>query len=268
MARGKNTVRSPEVARKKRPDPAEEAESRLRQLHAVRREALARFPVGAAIDPATVHEIAEREGLRHDNMQRARQFARSYSEKELEELCRLRTPAGMPLGWGHVRRLVSIPNKAKRAALQRRAAKEGWTAAQISEAILSEVVGRRRQNGGRPFAAPRTLGEGLRQVAGRSEEWLRRCRESWSGEAAWLAAGAAGSEGEAARESLAARLGEARRVLLEVGRAALELEARLGKVTLGGGDRGDEPAPAGDPAARGSGQGGRTGARRRRSGAT
>jgi len=63
---------------------------------------------------------AEREGLRLDNMQRARQFARSYSEKELDELCWLRTPGGMPLGWGHVRRLVSLPNKAKRSALQRR----------------------------------------------------------------------------------------------------------------------------------------------------
>src|SRR3954468_2425691 len=212
MARGKNTTRSPEVAPKKRPDPAEEAERRIRHLHGVGREPLARFPVGAAIDPDTVHEIAEREGLKLDNMQRARQFARSYSEKELEELCRLRTPAGMPLGWGHVRRLVSIPNKAKRAALQRRAAREGWTAAQISEAILRDVVGRKRQNGGRPFAAPKTLGEGLRQVAGRSEEWLRRCRRAGSAEAAWLAAGAAASEGEAARESLTARLGEARRV--------------------------------------------------------
>src|SRR4051812_33546423 len=54
MARGKNTTRSPEVARKKRPDPAAEAESRLRHPHAVGREAPARFPVGAAIDPDTV----------------------------------------------------------------------------------------------------------------------------------------------------------------------------------------------------------------------
>src|SRR4051812_44813865 len=206
MARRKNTARSPAVAPKKRPDPAEEAESRLRHLHAVGREALARFPVGAAFDPETIHEIADREGLRLDNMQRARQFARSYSEKDLEELCRLRTAGGMPLSWGHVRRLVSIPNKAKRSALQRRAAKEGWTAAQISEAILREVVGRRRQNGGRPFAAPRTLGEGLRQVVLRSEEWLRRCRESWSGEAAWLAAGAGGEKGSPDRESLVARM--------------------------------------------------------------
>src|SRR4051812_44600950 len=266
MARGKSAARSAGVAPKKRPDPAAEAESRLRHLHAVGREALARFPIGAAIDPDTVHEIAEREGLRLDNMQRARQFARAYSEKELEELCRLRTPAGMPLGWGHVRRLVSIPNKAKHAALQRRAAKEGWTAAQISEAILREVVGRRRQNGGRPFAAPRTLGEGLRQVVLRSEEWLRRCRESWSGEAAWLAAGAEVSKGKADHESLVARMEVARRVLLEVGRAALELEARLGKVTLADGDRRGESGPADGPAVRGGREGGRVGTGRRGSG--
>src|SRR3954469_12398076 len=122
MARGKNTSRNLEVAPKKRPDPAAEAESRLRHLHAVGREALARFPVGAAIDPGTIHEIAEREGLRLDNVQRARQFARTYSEKELDELCRLRNPGGMPLSWGHIRRLVSIPNKARRSALQKRAA--------------------------------------------------------------------------------------------------------------------------------------------------
>src|SRR4051794_11243221 len=113
MAKGKNTSRSPEVAPKKRSDPAAEAESRLRQLHAVGREALARFPVGAAFDPETIREIAEREGLRLDNVQRARQLARTYSEKELDDLCRLRNPAGMPLSWGHVRRLVSLPNKAK-----------------------------------------------------------------------------------------------------------------------------------------------------------
>src|SRR4051812_2719592 len=142
MARRKNTARSPAVAPKKRPDPAEEAESRLRHLHAVGREALARFPVGAAFDPETIHEIADREGLRLDNMQRARQFARSYSEKELEELCRLRTAGGMPLSWGHVRRLVSIPNKAKRSALQRRGAEEGGTAAPNSQAAPRGVGGR------------------------------------------------------------------------------------------------------------------------------
>src|SRR4051812_31018170 len=266
MARGKNTTRSPAVAPKKRPDPAEEAESGLRHLHAVGREALARFPVGAAIDPDTVHEIAEREGLRLDNMQRARQFARTYSEKDLEDLCRLRTPGGMPLSWGHVRRLVSIPNKAKRAALQKRSAREGWTAAQLSEVIQREVVGRKRRYGGRPFTAPRTLEEGLRQVVLRSEEWLRRCRESWSGEAAWLAPGAAESEGEAARESLTARLGEARRVLLEVGRAALEREARLGKVAIAGGDGGGEAGPADGPAVRGGRKGGGIGTGRRGSG--
>src|SRR4051812_671161 len=181
MARGKNTTRSPEVARKKRPDPAAEAESRLRHLHAVGREALARFPVGAAIDPDTIHEIAAREGLRHDNMQRARQFARSYSEKDLEELCRLRTPGGMPLSWGHVRRLVSVPSKAKRSALQKRSAREGWTAAQLSEVIQREVVGRKRRYGGRPFTAPRTLEEGLRPGVTRSEEWLRRGRGGGGG---------------------------------------------------------------------------------------
>src|SRR4051794_8282660 len=102
MARGKNTAQSPDVARKRRPDPATEAESRLRHLHAVGREALARFPVGAAFDPETIREISEREGLRLDNVRRARQFARTYSEKELDDLCRLRNPAGMPLSWGHV----------------------------------------------------------------------------------------------------------------------------------------------------------------------
>src|SRR4051812_13052446 len=268
MARRKNAARSPSVAPKKRPDPAEEAESRLRHLHAVGREALARFPVGAAIDPDTVHEIADREGLRLDNMQRARQFARTYSEKDLEDLCRLRTPGGMPLSWGHVRRLVSIPNKAKRAALQKRSAREGWTAAQLSDVIQREVVGRKRRYGGRPFTAPRTLEEGLRQVVLRSEEWLRRCRESWSVEAAWLAAGAEGSKDMAAGGSRPAGLEVARRVLLEGGRAALEREARLAKVTLAADVRGGEPGPADGPAVRGGRLGGRVGAGRRGSGSS
>ena len=232
MARGKNTARSSEVARKKHPDPAEEAESRLRHLHAVGREALARFPVGAAHRPR--HGTRDRRPRGAEARQHAAgaPVARGYSEKDLEELCRLRTPGGIPLSWGHVRRLVSIPNKATCAALQKRWAREGWTAAQLSEVIQRELVGRKRRYGGRPFTAPRTPEEGLRQVVLRSEQWLRRCRESWSGEAAWLAAGSGVSKGSADHESLVALLEVARRLLLEVGRAALEQEARLGNVTL------------------------------------
>jgi hypothetical protein len=56
--------------------------------------------------------------------------------------------------------------------------------------------------------------------------------------------------------------------LLEVGRAALELEARLGKVMVADGDRGGEPGPADGPAVRGGRLGGRVGTRRRGSGTT
>ena len=234
---------------------ADETVKRLRAYHALGREALARDPEGAAPDPATARELAAKKKYGLGTVQEARRFARTYPAGDLEELLRLRSPAGTPLSWGHVRQLISIPGKRARETMAKQAAREGWTARRLVSAIQGEVVGRkRRSGGGRRFAAPRSPEEGLRQVAAHTGEWLRRCRGAWSEGAAWLSDEAWGTPG-ATNPEAKARLEAAREGLRKMARAALELEACLEAVAAGLKDEdvGGEAVPASsEPAKPGS----------------
>src|SRR3954451_3397350 len=105
-----------------RVDPAAEAVERLRRYHAIGTDALQRFPVGAKFDSATIHQLALQESIDIDTARKARLFARRYTKAELEEICQLRGRGGMPLGWSHIRHLMSVQDKSTRSDLQRRAA--------------------------------------------------------------------------------------------------------------------------------------------------
>lgn len=70
--------------------------------------------------------FAEQLGKSRDYVDKARQFASSYTEKQFEELCSLRRPDGLPLRRRHLVALLSVENKGERKRLQRKAAKEGW----------------------------------------------------------------------------------------------------------------------------------------------
>ena len=209
----------PKVKGKKAPadavprrDKESSAEARLRAYHALGRKVLARIKDGP-LDAATLRELHEETGHGFDNLRKARVFARIYTEGQLDELCSLRTPRGMPLPWRYVQQLLMVPSGEVRDALQRKAAERGWGLEELAAAIPGKARRRQtRSDGGRPFLRPRTVADGLRRIVRHGDEWLRRYgSKAWSGDD-WLE----GKPGAAGPGGLKARLAEAREALREV----------------------------------------------------
>jgi hypothetical protein len=204
----------------KRRRAAAAAERRLREHYELGREALACFPDGETRDPATIARLADRQGVTRDLVWKAADFARRYTPEELEKLCRLRTPARMPLSFSHVRRLLAVKDRRKRARLQTQAAREGWTQEELAAEVIA-VQGRRGQ-GGRAPSQPKTLTAVLRQISGRSRSWLSRYDKAWSEDRI----GSLVAVGEDLGDQTDA-LEQTAELLRKLGRAALELEERL-----------------------------------------
>ncbi len=225
MARSKGKDEKAPAEAGPRRDKESEAEAQLRAYHALGRKVLARIKDGP-LDAATLRELDEETGYGFDNIRKARVFARLYNQEQLDALCKLRTPSGMPLPWRHVRQLLMLPAGEEREALQRKAAERGWGLEELDAAIPGKVRRKQtRREGGRPFLRPRTVADGLRRIARHGEEWLRRYgSKAWSGDD-WLG----GKSGAAGLGGLKARLAEAREVLREVREAATELEGKLNR---------------------------------------
>jgi hypothetical protein len=94
-------------------------------------------------------EFAERLGVRRDYVDKARQFASKYNNKQFDDLCALRRPDGMPLGRKHVVFLLSVKDKRQRARLQRMAADEAWGTRRLGEEITA-IQGSQSSGGRRP----------------------------------------------------------------------------------------------------------------------
>src|SRR3954452_2913048 len=215
-----------------RRDKASEAEAKLRAYHALGIMVRDRVK-GGRLDADTVGKLGEETGHGADNIRKARVFADKYTAGQLDELCRLRTPRGMPLPWRHVRQLLMLPPGESREVLQRKAAQRGWSLEELIAAIPKKVrSGQTRREGGRAFRGRRTRADGLRQIVRHGDEWLRRFgSRAWAGDD-WLErkVGAAGPGG------LGARLAEAREALRQVRESVAELEGKLKRVKAELGD--------------------------------
>ena len=88
-------------------------------------------------------------GVGISTARKAKDFARKYSESEVEALLRLRRSTGLPLHWGHVWFLLTVPcpssaDKGSREKLQAEAAKKDWTATQLYRQIKRRFSRNRR----------------------------------------------------------------------------------------------------------------------------
>jgi hypothetical protein len=121
-----------------------------------------------------VTQLVEETGENKATVAKCKQFAEMYSTAEFNELCKLRRPNGKPIGWGHVTKLLTVPQEHKklRVRLQTQAAGQGWTARQLNEHIqgkhesVSSSMGRR-------WNLPTSKQQALRQISQRSQQWLR-----------------------------------------------------------------------------------------------
>ena len=115
--------------------------------------------------------FANRLGKGRDYVDKARQFAASYTEEQLDELCSLQRPDGMPLGRTHVVALLSVKDKRQRKRLQRRAAGEGWGTRRLGEEITA-IQGRHSSGGRRP-REPDSAKDAVAQIVKMCERWGR-----------------------------------------------------------------------------------------------
>jgi hypothetical protein len=119
-------------------------------------------------------EFADQQAISQTTIRKVRAFAREYTAKELDELCRLRKPDGMPFHFGYIPYLLCCHGKKDRQRLQRIAAENGWTAPEVHTAIR-QMRGGRRGGGGRPMKQPATAEAGLARITADGHLWMRRC---------------------------------------------------------------------------------------------
>ena len=130
-----------------------------------------------------VTELAAAQKTNISTFRKERAFAAAYTDEELDELCDLRRPNGLPLEWGFIPYLLTIPSKAERREWQERAAKKGWNATEMyAEIRRDRGTDSTRGRGGRPITVPRTAEDQLRDMTMETERWLRRHEIAWNDE--------------------------------------------------------------------------------------
>src|SRR5262245_36855923 len=88
-----------------------------------------------------IRAMAEKHRLTPDAIRKDERFAELYSTEDLEALCSLRGRDGKPLAYTHVIQLITVKNRRVREQLQRRAAREGLTAKDLSRVIQEQLFG-------------------------------------------------------------------------------------------------------------------------------
>ncbi len=119
------------------------------------------------------NDLATRFRTNPNTLRKERHFARTYRQAEFDELVKLRRPDGKALHWGHVLYLITVRRKRERERLQRKAAKQNWSAAELYAAIRDhrpDDAG----SGGRPIKVPQTNIAKLQLLITEGERWLRK----------------------------------------------------------------------------------------------
>ncbi|MFL5329220.1 MAG: hypothetical protein ACJ8C4_09910 [Gemmataceae bacterium] len=175
--------------------PTKMSELRTRDVkHAV--AAIKRFHAIGGLAPKTgspaatygakaMKAFAAEHNLNEDTGRKARAFAAMYSVQDVGRLCRqveerILDAAGRVkpecrhrsvFGRTHLIRLLSVPQKRVREALQHAAIEQGWSLASLESAIAVRFGSRRA--GGRAPKVPRTVKELYGQLEQRCESWNR-----------------------------------------------------------------------------------------------
>ena len=156
---------------------ADEIAARVRRYYALGKWLLGQSP--KARSNQTALQLTRRRGPSAASIRayqnEYRRFAEAYTAEELEELLTLRTTReDTPLGWGIIRKLMAVPDKARRRKLEMRAARESWTVRQAEAVIQERIFKKKRSMGGRPLTAPKNLTELLYRLEIYTGESRRR----------------------------------------------------------------------------------------------
>lgn len=149
-------------------------ERQLRKQHALGRAAI---EARESKTETSTKQFAESNDLSEHMVRKLKTFARAYSDEELDQLCALRRPNGLPLHWGYVNYLLAAESrggKKARRKFEKLAAANGWTAPQMYAAIRREHG--YQQGHGRSMLLPTDLETAVRQVADEGRAWCRRLK--------------------------------------------------------------------------------------------
>lgn len=128
--------------------------------------------------------FAKKKGLDPGTLRRWKLFAKLYSAlptkkhnglSELDILCMLRRPNGLPLHWGYLPYLLSIKKNKARREMAEKAATEGWSPARLHAEICAKE--QRPRGHGRSVTIPTKLEDGVRHVLRESQLWLARAKK-------------------------------------------------------------------------------------------
>ena len=128
--------------------------------------------------------FAAKHGIDPGTLRRSKQFAELYSAKtgtggsgmsELDEICNLRRPNGLPLHWGFLPYLMTVKGSRKRRQMAAKAAAQGWSPARL-HAEIRQLEGRSKGHG-RKVELPTTPVEGLLHILREGRLWLARSKK-------------------------------------------------------------------------------------------
>jgi len=126
-----------------------------------------------------VELLAAAGGQSASMLYKARAFLDSYTAAEFRELCGMKGPHNLRLGWSHVIHLLSISDKKVRLKFQQQAVDQAWTADQLHAAIMAQYENR-RPGSGRKFVKPKTVSQGIQNYCAFTGELIKRTEQVWS----------------------------------------------------------------------------------------
>ena len=170
---------------------AQRMEKSLRRLYAIGQAA----NLAQKSHKRSTGTFAKARGLSEDTVRKLKKFATVYRDPsvkpagkeepkdrrkrlkgwevtDLDDLCRLRRPSGLPLHIGHVPSLLSIRNAGQRLEAARLAAKNGWSQAQLENYVRAKA--QRPPGHGRRLKSPPIGKSGLQFIVRDAERLVRR----------------------------------------------------------------------------------------------
>ena len=140
---------------------------KIREMHELGRG----LPPKSAYGEAEAVTLATEKKVGHGTVYRAKQFARMFSKKDVDRLCKL-CRDGNSLSWSHLPQIFKVKSKQERWDLLDLAVEHGWSTRDLKCEVDRRYRKKRKYGGGKPKMAADAAGL-LQQIARTSDSWLR-----------------------------------------------------------------------------------------------
>ena len=149
----------------------------LRDLDALQRKRPAAYGYGTKQN--VLRAAAAKAGYNPDTMKKAWRAAREYTEADIDRLCRLVERHAARFGPSHLIRLMTVKDRARRAALTEAAIEGRWGVTELMTALLRRR--RRRPDVGKRPRLPADPAGRLVALEGLCLRWTRWCEAALPG---------------------------------------------------------------------------------------